>query len=135
MLVDNDRHVLSTMMRISMRDGATTIPCKSLEDVKSYVHAGIIPDVVVTDIVLEDETGIAVHDFMLAHCPHVPVVFVSGYSNVRVPIDRKVLQKPFAIDEFLKTIDDAMAEATRSLALGSGRTLKSKSQSLKDPHG
>ena len=112
-------------MRIAMRDGSTPIPCKSLKDVKGYVHAGIIPDVVVTDIVLEDETGIAVHDFVLAHCPDVPVVFVSGYSNVKVPVDRKVLQKPFAIDEFLKTIDDAMRSAPEI----------KRSSKLKGPHG
>lgn len=101
MVVDDEAAVLSVMVRLVVRAGHTVLPCTSLNDVKCFLAAGLRPDVLVTDIVLGQETGVTISKLL----GDVPTIYVSGYPNVRPPHRGDVLAKPFDHGEFIDAIE------------------------------
>lgn len=109
MLVDNEPAALSVMMRIVLSGGYTPLPCRDMADVRSYFASKLAPLVVVTDVALDDgETGVGVYDFVMKTSPSTPVIFISGFANLKLPMSSRVLEKPFDVDELLGAIAAAI---------------------------
>jgi DNA-binding NtrC family response regulator len=113
MLVDDDPAVLATMVRIAIVGGHSPIACRGLGDVKSWFSGGVVPSMVVTDVALAGDDGIAVHDWIKATSPEVSVAFVTGKVGARLPKGAVVLHKPFEIGQFLDVVASGMDRSAR----------------------
>ena len=71
-------------------------------------------DLLLSDVVLPDQNGVELADQLLAQNPHLRVLMVSGYADDRAcwaKIRQKgfgFLQKPFALDDLLRAIKQAL---------------------------
>jgi two-component system cell cycle sensor histidine kinase/response regulator CckA len=79
-------------------------------------------DLLLTDIVMPDISGMELAEQMLTIRPDIKVLFMSGYPDDVMPENgmfgdgNRILQKPFTRDELLRSIEDAVAAKTRFAA-------------------
>lgn len=111
LIVDDEVAFLNWMRRIMVRMNYRVVTCSSHRDVRALLASGRRVDAVITDVVLIGSTGRLIADMVKTSAPHVPVLFVSGYSNVHVAGGCKILQKPFTEDQLMVSLHQAMAEA------------------------
>jgi PAS domain S-box-containing protein len=83
------------------------------------IEEGVVPDLVVTDVIMPHLNGRQLHDRVRARWPGLPVLYISGHTDDEVVVQRLVpegapfLQKPFAPD----TLARAAAALLRESAL------------------
>ena len=80
----------------------------------------VSPDLVMTDFRLGDITGTELLTAIKAKRPHLPVLVITGYSDIKVAVNVMKLgaydyiTKPLFPDEILVTVNKAIADAERS---------------------
>jgi DNA-binding NtrC family response regulator len=121
-LVDDEHMIVSTLARILSLRGfdATgfTEPLRALEAARSEA-----PDLLISDIVMPELSGIELAEQILRDCPECRVILFSGHANLDgffdVPEDQarrfELLAKPVHPEVLLKSIEkifgsDAMPE-------------------------
>jgi CheY-like chemotaxis protein len=73
------------------------------------------PDLVVTDLTMPGMGGAEVAERLVARCPDLPILFVSGYSSDDVGLElgvgpkRFILQKPYTAQELVDKIADILS--------------------------
>jgi CheY-like chemotaxis protein len=110
LLVEDDDSLRELTERILHRAGYTVLPAASAADAQRIAadHPGI--DLLLTDVVLPDLHGPAVHDLVRAAHPAVRVVYMSGYTETilaersTLPAGATVLNKPVSGDLLLSTV-------------------------------
>jgi two-component system cell cycle sensor histidine kinase/response regulator CckA len=71
-------------------------------------------DLIVSDVVLTDRSGIKAVEQMFEKLPRVPVLFVSGYTDDKSGWDiirekgYQFLQKPYTVEQLLENMRKAM---------------------------
>lgn len=109
--------MLSAMTRIVTGAGFSPLPCSSAADVQRVLSARVKIDAAVVDVVLgSDSTGFGIERMLRAARLDCPVIYVSGYPNVRLPIsDRSAtLDKPFTPRELTSAIEAALAQTANA---------------------
>lgn len=114
MLVDDQPSLLSLFGRYATNAGWYAVTCTGLSDVERALDSGIEPSIVVTDMVLEDSTGVAVDELFRRRLPSVPVVFMSGYDNIGTRKGSLVLSKTCSPETFVEYVSGAMKRAARA---------------------
>jgi two-component system, cell cycle sensor histidine kinase and response regulator CckA len=60
--------------------------------------SGVQVDLVLTDIVMPKMDGYQLAASLRIHCPSIPILFMSGYSDNRFQVPGRFLAKPFTAD-------------------------------------
>ncbi len=73
-------------------------------------------DLVICDLVMPILGGREVSDWMTAHCPELPLLFLSGYPRAYLEANHlydpavPMLRKPFLPSRLLETVDELVTE-------------------------
>lgn len=104
------------MTRILERAGHEVVAAGSCAEAESRLCNGLRPELVLTDVVLQGATGTRVATVVRRLSPRSRVVFMSGYSKIKVP-GHTVLQKPFSARELVELVERVCSASTSSEAL------------------
>jgi FixJ family two-component response regulator len=125
-VVDDDEDV-----RLSIRDLVVSvgIDCRTYEsaDSFSWVDTESGPSAVILDVRLPGVGGLEIHKNLIAKGASVPIIFVTGYGDVRTAVQAMkcgafdFFEKPFNSQELLTRIQAAIARHTEHLAERAGR--------------
>lgn len=115
LLVDDQPAILRVFERYVESAGWRYASRSSFSEVEASLAKGLKPDLVVTDISLgKGETGVAIERLVKRELPDTPVLFVSGYGDVRT-MTSPVLDKSCGKDEFVKKARELMRLEARGL--------------------
>jgi FixJ family two-component response regulator len=114
-LVDDDPRVLKALARLLATDGLRTVTSASAQEFLSRYDASV-PGCVVLDIALPGESGLELQEILQRDHVAVPVVFLSGCSDVPSSVHA---MKGGAVDFLTKPVDaDALLLAVhRAIAI------------------
>lgn len=87
------------------------------------IARGARPDIVITDVVLQGETGAAIAAMLHQLSPRTRVVLMSGYSKVKVP-GELVIHKPFSAQELVELVGHVLSAKTNDEAMARGRAFE-----------
>ena len=111
LVVDDDPVIRSQLVRLYTHSGYTVVPVSSAEDALKQLADGNI-DFVITDIKLPGMDGVELITRMQENYPDVPVIAITGYSNIETAIN---VLKRGACDFVVKPFDlGSVQESTRS---------------------
>jgi DNA-binding NtrC family response regulator len=111
LVVDDDPMVRSQLERLYNHNGYTVVPVSSAEEALSQLAEGHI-DFVITDIKLPGMDGVELIAYMKENYPDVPVIAITGYSNIETAIN---VLKQGACDFVVKPFDlGSVQESTRA---------------------
>ena len=88
------------------------------EEALERVELGLDVDLLLTDVIMPIASGKEIAELLLSRTPGCPVIFMSGYTDDIIARHRVVgegpdfLQKPFAADDLLGTVQRALAKST-----------------------
>jgi PAS domain S-box-containing protein len=80
------------------------------------VDGGVVPDLVVTDVIMPGLNGRQLHDALRRRWPDLPVLYTSGHTGDEMVLQRLVphgapfLQKPFAPDALVRTAAELLLQ-------------------------
>ena len=116
LIIDDDRDMCLLLRRFLTRHGFEVLEAytgkKSLELLET-----VEPDLVMCDFRLEDMEGNVLLGKIKERYPHVPVIIITGYSDIKIAVEvmkmgaYDYITKPLFPDEILVTIKKALAAA------------------------
>ena len=111
LVVDDEADIRSQLVRLYDQNGYTVVPVSSAEDALEQLAEGNI-DFVITDIKLPGMDGVELIAHMKENYPDVPVIAITGYSNIETAIN---VLKHGACDFVVKPFDlGSVQESTRA---------------------
>ena len=119
LLVEDEAAVRSFMSLALGRDGHQVTQASSgAEAVQRAAEADF--DLVITDVIMPEMSGIELVGRLRSERPTLPVLFISGYSQEtqRAVIPGHYLQKPFSIPGLLQAAKEAAAHGGGAAARG-----------------
>jgi DNA-binding NtrC family response regulator len=111
LVVDDDPVIRNQLVRLYSHNGYTVVPVSSAEEALQQLEEGNI-DFVITDIKLPGMDGVELIARMQENSPDVPVIAITGYSNIETAIS---VLKHGACDFVVKPFDlESVQESTRA---------------------
>jgi PAS domain S-box-containing protein len=110
-VVDDDKAVLRTTVRMLDMLGYAAVAAGSGEEALRLIASGMRIDLVLADFAMPEMTGGELAETIRATRPALPVILVTGFGNSKVLKDfgeARILQKPYAEDELLERIARAL---------------------------
>jgi len=113
LVVDDETHVRSMVGSTLERSGYEVMLASSASEALDLLEQTSY-DLVLTDIVMQDVSGITLLEKVHAQFPNLPVVMVTAIHDISVAIDAMrrgaydYLLKPFERDHLLKTVERAL---------------------------
>ena len=109
LIVDNDVDLLETLVDYLKRRDFDVIGSSSSLEALKLLRSNKF-DLVLTDIVMPDISGLGLISIIKNELSHLPVIAMTGYGEKveKLTIERKpdyYLEKPFAMDQLVKVID------------------------------
>lgn len=80
LIVDDNEEFLASASRLLDSQGLDVVACASSRDGALELVEALEPDVVLVDIVLGDEDGIALAQQLATHAPSTRVILISSYA-------------------------------------------------------
>jgi two-component system nitrogen regulation response regulator GlnG len=121
-IVDDDRSIRWVLEKALERDGIPYESFVSAHDVQQALATGD-PCVVVSDIRMPGESGLALLDKVKERFPRLPVIIMTAYSDLDSAVAAfqggafEYLPKPFDVDHAVALIRRAMAEGPAQVAV------------------
>jgi FixJ family two-component response regulator len=120
-IVDDDQSFRKSLQRLIAAAGFETI---ALESAGAFLAQVPIrhPACLLLDVDLPDLDGIRLQNKLLEQGVHLPIVFITGRGNIPMSVKAMkagaldFLTKPFASDELLKAVADALVRDTNNMA-------------------
>ncbi|MEA3244951.1 MAG: PAS domain S-box protein [Gemmatimonadota bacterium] len=111
LLVEDDPAVRTSAAAVMLRLGydvrAVATPSEALAILRG---SGADVDLLLTDVVLPEMSGLELADIVQAAFPHVRILRMSGFAgDDDVPRDTRILQKPFSAETLARAIRDALS--------------------------
>jgi CheY-like chemotaxis protein len=114
LVVEDQQEVLNLLRAMLEGSGYRVQAVSSAEEAVEIVADGeFVPDLLVTDVVMPEMGGVEMASILRERIPDLPVLFMSGYSQERLPDDALFLQKPFDSGHLLALVRQALDEAPR----------------------
>ncbi|MBP1728475.1 MAG: multi-sensor hybrid histidine kinase [Deltaproteobacteria bacterium] len=113
MLVEDDEMVRTLVSELLLDHGFTVLVEENPQQALK-ISEGQQIDLLVTDVVMPDMNGPELHQRLLKSHPGMKVLYMSGYTNNAIVhhgvLDAGInfIQKPFAINDLAKKIDDVL---------------------------
>ena len=116
LVIDDEQIVLDSVKRILVEGGYDAeVTLSGRQGLEWGIQKDY--DVVLTDIRMPDIGGMVVLRDLKRAKPTLPVIIITGYANVRSAVQAMrlgasdYLEKPFALEELLKSVDKAVQTA------------------------
>ena len=112
---DNEEILVSLKSFFDKKEYNVTIASNGLDGLKLYEAARDDFDLVITDLVMPNISGVALISIFKKRSPHLPVIAITGYGEQPESLAREaqadvVLEKPFKLEELevivRKLLDD-----------------------------
>ena len=117
LLVDDDKKTRDLVTDLLQTSGYEAIQAESAEEaIKLFRREKGLFDMLFSDIILPEQTGISLADTLRIENPTLPVLLYSGYQDRRerwIQLESKgyhFLQKPFSIATMLAAVHDTLSE-------------------------
>ncbi len=126
-VIDDDPDICSLLKRFLSRYGFEVLETHSGKKALNILET-FVPDLVMTDFRLEDMDGKALLVKIKEKYPRVPVIIITGYSDIKTAVEVMKLgaydyvTKPLFPDEILVTIRKAMEDNNASPVHGASTT-------------
>ncbi|WP_132885462.1 PAS domain-containing protein [Pseudomonas aeruginosa] len=106
LLVDDDRMVRYTTALLLGDLGYQVSEAASAEEALGEVERGLAPDLLVTDHLMADKTGVQLAEELRQRFPQLPVLVITGYANLTPEQLNgfEVLTKPFRHNELAERL-------------------------------
>jgi CheY-like chemotaxis protein len=107
LVVDDDPLVLSLTQRVLDRLGYTVLAARDGQQAIELVeHAPGPVDLLLTDVIMPNQSGPALHECILRLRPGVKVIYMSGYPGDQLAesVDAPLLPKPFTLQKLGQTV-------------------------------
>jgi CheY-like chemotaxis protein len=110
LLVDDESNLRHVFRRALLRAGFDVYEAPDGEAALALMQQ-VVPDVVVTDLAMPRLSGVGLAQAMEADpaLAHVPVVFMTGHGDSRIPFDSPILEKPFRLEALIAAVQDVLA--------------------------
>jgi two-component system response regulator HydG len=118
-VVDDEADICFLLKRFLSKNDFIVETAQNGKDGLALIES-ISPDLVMTDFRLGDITGTELLTAIKAKRPHVPVLIITGYSDIKIAVNVMKLgaydyiTKPLFPDEILVTVKKAIADAESS---------------------
>lgn len=109
-VVDDDPEIVSTLSDLLRAEGFTVSGFTDPTVALAELRAGPAPDLVLTDVIMPDLSGAELADALTQAGVTSPVVLMTALADPEFCVDtarRRVLNKPFFVDDLLAEIDEA----------------------------
>jgi two-component system, NtrC family, response regulator HydG len=119
LIIDDDRDMCLLLKRFLSRHGFEVLESYSGKKALELLET-IEPDLVMCDFRLEDMEGNVLLGKIKERYPHVPVIIITGYSDIKIAVEvmkmgaYDYITKPLFPDEILVTIKKALETAGTS---------------------
>ena len=116
LVIDDDTDICLLLRRFLTKNGYEVAIAHTGEEGLAMLD-NFRPDLVLTDFKLGDIDGVAILSRIKAKLPHVVVIIITGYSDIKVAINvmkqgaYDYITKPLFPDEILITLQKALSEA------------------------
>lgn len=112
LLVEDETDVREIVAEVLEQAGYAVHACEGLEAIKTLLASGrMTPDLLLTDLVLPGGSGLEVAELVTQRYPHLPVLFMSGYSESVYsglqPVTH-LLPKPFTSPTLLRKVRELL---------------------------
>lgn len=116
LIIDDDKDLCFVLKRFLSKHGFEVIEATSGKAALEILES-LEPDLILCDFRLEDMSGSSILKKIKEMNPHVPVIIITGYSNIKTAVEVMKLgamdyvTKPLLPDEILLTIRKALTTA------------------------
>lgn len=112
LLVEDEVDVREIVAEVLEQAGYAVHACEGLPAIKTLLASGhVTPDLLLTDLVLPGGSGLEVAELVTQRYPHLPVLFMSGYSESVYsglqPVTH-LLPKPFSAPTLLRKVREML---------------------------
>ena len=110
LVVEDEEGVRRVVERVLTAAGYGVLAASSGEEALSLLSGGSVPDLLLSDVIMPEMSGKVLVELIRAKQPHLPVVYMSGYTDDIVASRGIVngaegfLQKPFEADQLLESV-------------------------------
>ena len=118
LVADDERLVRALAVRTLEEEGYTVHAAEDGAAALALIEEEqIVPDLVVTDVIMPGRNGRQLHDAVVARWPGLPVLFISGHAGEDAVLQRLVprgapfLQKPFSTEALARTVAELLSAA------------------------
>ena len=111
LLVDDEPTVRATVAAMLGEAGHHVREAGSAEDALAAVRGGYVPELLVTDYLMPDQTGAGLAQALKQRLPELPVLLITGYARADDPAlaGLHALAKPFTPAELARAVENALA--------------------------
>jgi two-component system, NtrC family, response regulator HydG len=127
LVIDDDTDICLLLRRFLTKNGYEVALAHTGEEGLATLDT-FNPDLVMTDFKLGDIDGVTILSRIKAKLPHVVVIIITGYSDIKVAINvmkqgaYDYITKPLFPDEILITLQKALAEADEEKVVTENKT-------------
>ncbi len=126
LLVDDEEPVRDVTRRVLERLGYDVETAAGGEQARRAIAVGGCPDLLITDVIMPEESGPRLAEALQAGCPGLPVLFISGYTGDELQqqgalrIGTTLLQKPYTSRELAERVRTVLDMAGSASRVGTG---------------
>ncbi|HEU5146832.1 MAG TPA: sigma-54 dependent transcriptional regulator, partial [Chryseosolibacter sp.] len=125
LIIDDDKDLCFVLKRFLSKHGFEVIEATSGKAALEILE-NVEPDLILCDFRLEDMSGSSILKKIKEKTPSVPVIIITGYSNIKTAVEVMMLgamdyvTKPLLPDEILLTIRKALTKSAEEKAGATG---------------
>lgn len=122
LVVDDDEAIRTVVSEALLRDGHIVETAASLAE-QAVVLERVIPDILITDVILPDGNGLDVVPSLLERFPGLPVIVLSAQNTLSTAVRAteqgafEYLPKPFDLDELCRAVRDGLRRRSSTASL------------------
>ncbi len=115
LVIDDEQEMLKNYQRLLKRAGHQCQACSDARDIERLL-ADFRPEIVVTDLMMPEVSGMDVLQRVRAWDETIPVILVTAYGSVENAVSAMKLKaadflsKPFSMDELLQKVQEALSK-------------------------
>jgi len=117
LIIDDNEAILASLKSFLARKGYEVIAASNgLDALKLLEAAHNEFDLVITDLVMPNISGVAITSILKKQNPQIPIIAITGYGEQPEALAREahadvVIEKPFKLEELEETICDLLGSS------------------------